>query len=89
LTRAESGGLSALRHETGRGLAVTDCLGVTCVLVSGLWLSQPPHPVSMRTMREPSEWVAALLGAAVPAKMPVARMAAAAMRAARFIMLIG
>lgn len=69
---------------------MTDCLGVTCVLVSSMWLSAQPHPVSeVVSWVAGAESVAAEAGAAEPAKAPVARTAAAAMLAKRLNLLMG
>jgi hypothetical protein len=68
---------------------VTDCLGVTCVLVSSLLLSAQPHPVSVVSWVTRAESVAAEAGAAEPANTPVARIAAAAMLAKRLNLLMG
>src|SRR3569623_1692709 len=91
MTRAESGGLSALRHEAGRGLAATDCLGVDVrPRLESVVVGQGPHPVSIveiRTFRWMSG-VAAEAGATEPAKMPVASRAPAALRATRLTLLI-
>src|SRR3954447_2518355 len=94
MTRAESGGLSALRHETGRGMAVTDCLGVDVrprLESVKLW-AQGPHPVSSVATRTFEPWLAgvALAGAAAaPAKTPVARTTPATSRVRRLKLVIG